>query len=83
MGYQVPLVVAAGNRPESLFTPEEESVLEASYKNYDNTLSELEIVKLTSMLKKDRVHIINWFKQRATKQSIIQLVKNILIIKNT
>ena len=50
---------------ETVYTTEEESLLEAAYKN--SPLAdppEIELVKLGATLKKDRRHITDWFKQR-------------------
>ena len=50
---------------ETVYTTEEESLLEAAYKNLPLAdPPEIELVKLGATLKKDRRHIIDWFKQR-------------------
>lgn len=50
---------------ETIFTAEEESLLEAAYKNSPLTdPPEIELVKLGASLKKDRRHIKDWFNQK-------------------
>jgi hypothetical protein len=65
---------------ETIFTAEEESILEAAFKNSPLTdPPEIELVKLGATLKKDRRHITDWFKQRRIS---VRFKKNLIIFQN-
>ena len=62
---------------EQAVATEEESLLEAAYKNSSLTdPPEIELVKLGATLKKDRRHITDWFKQRKIS---VRFLKNLII----
>ena len=64
-----PKIVTPKNPKDPIFTAEEEALLEVVNKKWPGALpSEIELVKLGSTLKKDRIHILNWFKQRRVKK---------------